>query len=78
MSLKMLAGPATGEDHKASTNVDFWIYVGVGVTADSRVHVVRIGAVVHAVTVDVRERRSARGSRASGTFARRRVTLAAD
>lgn len=31
MSLKMLAGPATGEDHKASTNVDFWIYVGVGV-----------------------------------------------
>ncbi len=31
MSLKLLAGPTSDEEHKASTNVDWWIYVGVGV-----------------------------------------------
>lgn len=31
MSLKLLSGPTSSEEHKASTNVDFWIYVGVAV-----------------------------------------------
>lgn len=31
MSLKMLAGPTPKEEHKASTDVDYWIYIGVGV-----------------------------------------------
>ncbi|MDA0952669.1 MAG: HlyD family type I secretion periplasmic adaptor subunit, partial [Proteobacteria bacterium] len=31
MSLQLLAGPTSSEEHQAKTNVDFWIYVGVGV-----------------------------------------------